>query len=207
MIVFAPHLDDAVWSASNLLGPGVTVVTVCAGIPPQGTPATQFDTRAGFPTGDAAVRARRAEDEAAAAQLGYEPVHLDCLDAGYPGGPSIAVAVATVLKDADADEVIVGPLGLRHPDHVAVAMAVREEVRVRNLQAWSYEEQPYAYVWPADLAPALARMGLGEETITRPSRPEKAAAVAAYVSQVKGAHIDAILAPERYHRLNGTAGL
>lgn len=204
MIVLSPHLDDAVWSAHGLLE-GATVVTICAGIPPEDAGPTQFDVRAGFQSGADAVRARRAEDLAAAARVGYTAVHLDVLDSGYGGG-DIAVAAAGVLERA-AGHTVVGPVGLRHPDHHAVASAFRTVARALDLHAWMYEDLPYAYVWPENLAPALTLAEIGEVTITRLSAPAKRDAVEEYQSQTKGAHMDAILAPERYHLLNGTVSL
>jgi LmbE family N-acetylglucosaminyl deacetylase len=192
-----------VWSCHELLA-GATVVTICAGIPPEGTPPTQFDTRAGFPTAAAAVHARRAEDVAAARRVGFTPRHLDCLDGGHGGG-DIEAVVQEALADVLPSEIVVGPAGLRHPDHVAVASAFRQVVTERDLAAWVYEDLPYAYVWPETLAPALT--GLGERTITRLSSPAKRAAVDEYRSQTTGAHMDAILAPERYHHMNGPTDL
>lgn len=205
MIILSTHLDDAVWSCHGALR-GATVITVCAGIPPEHAGPTQFDTRAGFASGADAMRARRAEDTAAAALAHFTPVHLDCLDAGYPArltsGGDIASAVSDVLHSVADDALVLGPVGLRHPDHHAVSAAFRRVVAELNLNAWLYEDLPYAYVWPETLAPALA--GVGEETITRPCSAEKRVAVETYASQAKGCHLDAILAPERYHHLNGT---
>lgn len=83
-VVVAPHLDDAVYSASALLAPPgpADVVTVFTGAP---IPAvrTSWDRACGFEDSDAAVRARRAEESAALEPLGVLVHHLGLLDAQY----------------------------------------------------------------------------------------------------------------------------
>lgn len=205
-VVISPHIDDAVWSAHGLLH-GATVITICAGIPPAGTPPTQFDTNAGFTSAAAAMRARRAEDHAAAAIAGFTVRHLNCLLCNYAAEQPLVTAVADALEGVDKHEFVAGPLGLRHPDHIVIAAAFAIVARDRDLNAWVYEELPYAYTHPEDLANALRAAQCPEHTITRRSAISKATAVDAYVSQTTGAHMDAILAPERYHPLNGQTSL
>lgn len=184
-----------------MLDADAKVVTICAGVPPEDTPPSEFDARAGFTSAAEAVRTRREEDLAAARRLGHTAEHLDCLDAIYGDGP-ISVAVGDALVDKVGEgEKVVGPLGLRHPDHVEVALALRHYADLFGFDAWAYEDLPYAYVWPETLAPALERMRCGEVTITRLSPEGKREAVEEYRSQTGGCHMDAILAPERYHRL------
>ncbi len=206
MIVLSPHLDDAVWSCHGLLE-GATVVTICAGIPSASTPPTQFDKRAGFRSAANAMRARRREDEAAAVLAGFTVRHLNYLDHGYGVEQDMVSAVEEALADVGEGEPVIGPLGLRHPDHQRIAYAFAAVAHRDRLNAWLYEELPYAYVWPENLAPALRALLLGEYTVTRCSVPEKADAVNAYRSQTTGAHMDAILAPERYHPLREGATL
>lgn len=184
MIVVSPHLDDAVFSASAMLE-GSTVVTICAGIPPEGTPPTPFDERAGFSSGTEAMRARCEEDLAAAEIAGFEVRHMACLDRGYSTDQPLEAAVADAIRLAESrGEQLLGPLGIRHPDHKRIAAALPDS-------AWRYEELPYAYVWPEqETAP--------EEL---PGASWKEAAVRCYASQVTEAtHMAEILSPERYHR-------
>lgn len=208
--VISPHLDDAVWSASGILAHhDVTVTTICAGIPPRGIEPTPFDRRAGFDSANDAVRERRAEDGRALAIFGAEVRHLAYLDVGYRNGERLDEAVEDELTLADERrEVVIGPVGLRHPDHQVIATAFRRGVLARpDLNAWLYEELPYAYVWPEYLAGALALARCGEHTLTRRPGARKEEAVSAYRSQLRGAHREAILAPERYHRLSGWVDL
>ncbi len=89
----SPHLDDVVLSAGGTvhrlarLGHHVTVATVFAGDRPPG-PLSPFarQLHQSWGLGDEPIGARRAEDRAAAAELGGErvtAVHLDFTDAVY----------------------------------------------------------------------------------------------------------------------------
>lgn len=205
MIVISPHLDDAVWSCMGILAEHrATVVTICAGIPPKKTPPSMFDERAGFATAQLAMKARRQEDINACRKLDAKTVHLSCLDCAYGDVDDKEIRAAVEKALAKADGPVIGPLGLRHPDHQRVATAFRRTARNNGLDAWVYEDLPYAYTWPEFLAPALMLAKCGEQTVTRRTDLSKRDAVETYRSQVNGStHMDAILAPERYHHLNG----
>jgi LmbE family N-acetylglucosaminyl deacetylase len=199
VILISPHLDDGVFSCFEMLRQGATLVTICAGIPSEDTPPSQFDQRAGFTSAADAMHARRLEDLAAAEVVGFKAIHLDYLDTSY-GGNDLAGGVEEAFALASRRETIYGPLGLRHPDHQTIASAFRSQSRKHYGEAWVYEELPYAYVWPEYLGPALKLTDVGP-TVTRVCHESKREAVDAYVSQTKGAHMDAILAPERCHML------
>jgi hypothetical protein len=83
-VVLSPHLDDAVLSTGMWLTnhPGSTVVTVCAGLPGPGIPASNWDKAGGFQDADEAVLARRQEDEAA-----LQVLHADQYLLGFLDGP------------------------------------------------------------------------------------------------------------------------
>jgi LmbE family N-acetylglucosaminyl deacetylase len=91
-IYLSPHLDDAVLSAGGLIydqaqsGMPVEIWTFMSGYPPEGE-FSQFAQLQhfvwGFPSAEAAVRARREEDQRAAAIVGARAVHLDFLDCIY----------------------------------------------------------------------------------------------------------------------------
>jgi hypothetical protein len=121
--------------------------------------ASHFDRAAGFRTAADAVRARRVEDVRALNQVGAEAVHLNCLDGTYAQGEPLAMAVTRALDQAEIGELVLGPLGLRHPDHEIVAAAFRATVRARGLNAWIYEELPYAYLWPEYIGPGAGSRG------------------------------------------------
>ncbi len=80
--VVSPHLDDAILSVGAAIagwtraGVGVEVVTVFAGDPESGAPASSWDHSSGFATAGQAARARREEDARACEVLGATPVWL-----------------------------------------------------------------------------------------------------------------------------------
>jgi LmbE family N-acetylglucosaminyl deacetylase len=206
MIVISPHIDDAVFSCAEVLA-GAKVITICAGIPAPDVPPSHFDRAARFRSAAEAVRARIVEDDRALSVLGAEAVHLNCLDGTYAQGEPLAMAVTRALAHAEPGEVVLGPLGLRHPDHEIVAAAFRATVRAQGLNAWIYEELPYAHLWPEYIGPALMLARVSTGTLARASGRGKRAAVRCYRSQLKGMNVEALFGPERYHRLHGDAEL
>jgi hypothetical protein len=160
-LVISPHLDDAVLSVPGRIldlaaqGERVVVLTV-------------------FSEGDEGYAARRAEDRAALASLGAEPLHLGLLDAPYRRGAERsfrglvlaalgpedddAAEVARIVADraeALAPETILLPLGAgEHIDHRIVHAA---EGRMKGPVGF-YEDRPYALVRHATLA-RLVRLG------------------------------------------------
>lgn len=150
----SPHLDDAVYSTWRYLtsSQSVSILTVLAGVPPEGTPLSQYDrlTRSREPRNRMEIR--RAEDASVCGRHGWLYVHLDFLDAPYRAGPldedSVAAALAERLPPSD---VVLVPAGIgMHPDHVAVrdiallSVGPTKEVHV-------YADLPYAtrYGWPS----------------------------------------------------------
>lgn len=179
-VVVSPHCDDAVFSCGGRLAAASAfrrshsdqlVVTVCAGIPPAGTPASAWDRRCGFTDAAQAARVRRAEDRAACAELGVTVVQLDFLDHPYQSGKSveaIAAALAAVLP-GDAG-LVLGPAGIgRHPDHLRTALAVRRVAAERGIRRAEYADLPY---------------GNGSRRLPVEVLDRKLAAVARYRSQL-----------------------
>ena len=86
IVVVSPHFDDAVQGAGYLLAghPRSTVLTVLGGRPPAypDTPSP-WDALGGFKAGDDIVALRRAEDEAALAELDAVPHWLEFSDHQY----------------------------------------------------------------------------------------------------------------------------
>lgn len=188
MIVISPHLDDAVWSASAILE-GATVVTICAGIPPEGMPPSEFDQRAGFKSAADAIHWRRREDHAAAAIGGFKVEHMGCLDNAYARKPQLIEDVTELICmwALHRGEQIVGPVGLRHPDHRRIASVLPDV-------AWRYEELPYAYVWPEE-------HGVNGTLECSNGADWKEAAVWCYRSQINPTtHLKEILSKERLHK-------
>ena len=157
-VVVSTHLDDAVLSCYRELGPETIVVTVCAGIPPPGTPGS-WDRRTGSTDSTARMRERRAEDIEALALSGSRAVHLDLLDSQYaelPPAAEIAAALAPILEASDR---VLGPAGILNVDH----KAVRDAVLLARPDAVLYADLPYA------LHPDHGGFALPEELV-RPQR-------------------------------------
>ena len=205
LVAISPHLDDAVLGCAGLMAahPGATVVTVTAGRPGP-HPLTDWDRTCGFADGDDVVGARRAEDKVALALLHADPVWLDFLDRQYADGKAPdPVQVAAALRPiAGRAALIASPLGLMHPDHIAVATAC---ALLRPAGWVVYEDAIYrAHEGAAGAALAAMRQtGVDLEPVDVPDAPAKREAIAAYTSQVKGlAHLlDDAYRPERYWRV------
>lgn len=210
LAVVSPHLDDAVLSCGRLLAgnPGSLVVTVLAGDPGIWSSPTAWDAACGFDAGANVVVARRREDAAALALLGARPVWLDLLDQQYRSGGlapgELAAAIAAALP---AGVAVVGPLGLVHDDHRAVADALAALRRVeRGREWWVYADIPYEGRCEGEDERRAAGLEPGlPGPLGDPAR--KRAAIRRYRSQVRGLEDDLPLfgRPERYWRV-GTMG-
>ncbi|AKC70791.1 PIG-L family deacetylase [Pandoraea oxalativorans] len=163
-LVISPHLDDAVFSCARLMAaaPGTVVVTVFAGVPPEGTPAPPWDRAAGFASGREAMQARHLEDLCALDKLRAEPVWLPFLDRQYVDAdtPQVIAPALREILDKYPERRVLAPLGLFHSDHALVFDAVwrlmheqthalagdmtEAEASVAELgRWWFYEDMPY----------------------------------------------------------------
>lgn len=70
---------------------------------------------------------------------------------------AVADDIARALRVTGAT-MLVGPLGLAHPDHEAVADAVLTVAAESGVPTWVYEELPARVLWPETVAPALGRV-------------------------------------------------
>ncbi len=152
IILLSPHLDDAVYSAWSVLKSEreVTVVNVCTRAPEPGF-VTRYDKVAGATDSHEFVAQRIAEDRAALALAGREPVSLGFVDDQYREEELDMDAVAQELeRHVSAASLIVGPGSLGgHPDHLAVrSLALRYLALGIPLEL--YADLPYAvrYGWP-----------------------------------------------------------
>jgi LmbE family N-acetylglucosaminyl deacetylase len=154
-VVLSSHLDDALFSAFHFLStnPDTVVVTVFAGVP-VGAPPSDFDRLTGSTDAAARYEERRAEDEAVARLVGWQPIHLDFLDSPYvdsrPHTEDIVAAVTSVIAD-DVSQVW-APAGIGgHPDHLSVAAAGRALAHDLRRDLVVYADYPYAafFGWPA----------------------------------------------------------
>ncbi|MGI9003677.1 MAG: PIG-L deacetylase family protein [Pseudonocardia sp.] len=145
-VAVSPHLDDAVFSAGGTIaalvtgGWAVRIVTCFTASVPEPSPfalSTQLDK--GLPGDVDYMALRRAEDDAACAVLGTEPIHLPLPEAPHRGytsapdlfagihpdddiGPALRAALKPWLTGVD---VVLAPQALGdHADHRVVAEAV-----------------------------------------------------------------------------------
>lgn len=213
-MIVSPHPDDGVLSCGQLMAgrPDVIVVTVFAGVPPRRRMLTTYDKESGFRSAADAMTARAAEDAAALSRLAAHQVLLPFLDNQYRdplGGEDIAQIADAVEAtiNASGTRIVVGPLGLVHPDHETVRVAVQAiAARRADLEVWVYEDLPSRVLYPEAVPPALAwwqdrgyspRLGfLGTGPIE-----QKAAALAEYRSQQWALDPHCCLVPERHWML------
>jgi LmbE family N-acetylglucosaminyl deacetylase len=154
-LVISAHLDDAVLSAGQFLAghPNCDVLTVFSGIPmyhpgEDGEAyVTQYDLNCGFETSKDAMVTRRQEDREACAILNSNPYHTDRLDAQYKGDGDY-LKLRHELRDwikAHDYEMIIGPLGVRHPDHVRLSdLLIGLDLPILYL----YEDLPHRVTHP-----------------------------------------------------------
>jgi LmbE family N-acetylglucosaminyl deacetylase len=138
--ILSPHFDDAVLSCWDVLSDpdDVLVVNVFAGLPSPGGAPGWWDAMCGVRDSHAAMLQRVAEDRAALAVAGREPINLSFLDHQYREGDQSVGAIASALRDVlPRHAVVLAPGGLAdeplhprlpepHPDHVAVRSAALE---------------------------------------------------------------------------------
>lgn len=213
LVVVSPHLDDAVLSCAGLLAarPGCVVVTVYTGVPGAAAMLTDWDRRCGFDSAGQAMRARVDEDRRAIGLLKGQRVALDFLDSQYvacadAGMPALTERLMRTLAALRPDGVAI-PLGLLHGDHIRVSDAGLMVREAWKGPAWfAYEDVPYRSL-PGVLQERLARLH-ARGVVAAPAELTvdtrgKAAAVAAYASQLKGLgrRADELGREERYWRL------
>lgn len=195
ILVLSPHFDDAVLGCGAFLAgrPGSIVLTVCAGLPPVGTPAPDWDQRCGFRRAREAVFARRRENRLALEKLRAIGIQYDMLDSQYGGHcAGLSARLFGELVRLQPNMVLL-PMGLFHMDHIRVSNAA---LRVRRMQetsviSWiAYEEaiyRRYTGLVQQRLASLLARGIRATPLMTLDADlPVKRRAVAAYASQLKG---------------------
>ena len=190
--------------------PGALVVTAIAGKPGP-HPLTDWDRKCGFVQEDDVMGARRLEDEAAIAELGATTRWLDFLDRQYadwksPDTTKMTAALRPILDHADF---VAAPLGIGHPDHVAVAQACFELARSPRGKQWVLYEDVIYRTTDGRTEEAVARLrkdGFALSEVEFLEAPHKRQAIERYKSQVLGLGdlLDDAYRPERYWRLTLT---
>ncbi len=204
--VISPHLDDGVMSCGQMIAAvdQTTILTVLSRAP-QGRLLTDYDRGCGFSSSREAVRSRQLEDREACKRLSARQRLGGILDGQYQ--PVNVDDVREALSALTGD--VVAPLGLRHPDHVAVSDAAlniyRDDVRL-----WLYEELPYRVLVPEavpERLDALARRGvlLEQDNLPAGALESKQDAARCYRSQTHDLGDLGVehcwLVPERYWRV------
>lgn len=157
VLVLSPHLDDAVLSAGQFIAGrkgNVDLLTIFSGIPMSKGLITDYDKSCGFKTSKDAMVVRRQEDIQACAILNATPYHTDVLDSQYTKRQTGIIKILHKAVKADKYELIVGPLGLVHPDHIAVSEAL-SHLGLPNL--YLYEDLPHRVTHPETVWGRLKR--------------------------------------------------
>ena len=211
VLAVSPHLDDAAFSAGGLLaraaraGHRVVVATVFTQSVPNPTGfALACQTDKGVPAGVDYLALRRAEDTAACATLGAEPVWLDLPEAPHRGYGSPEALFAGVhaadahtwrdvfarlhaLARAQPPGLLLSCQGLGgHADHRHVVRAVAALAAEARIPVAWWRDVPYALRAPTAAPDASVPAGLADVPVTLGDSvlAAKVAACAAYASQL-----------------------
>ena len=209
LLVFSPHLDDAVLSLGCALAarPGSVVVTVLAGVPADGSALTEWDAKCGFRRSADAMRVRWLEDARAMQALGATPVHLSHLNGQYGSVDSAAlIAQIADLAEAHSELAALGLIGMGHPDHTLVAEAFVAAMEwIGRDQFWLAADLPYSELGGGSegrVRRLQARGFMVERDEGGPFDPEvKRAARDCYRSQLVGLGEVPLDAPEVFWRV------
>jgi LmbE family N-acetylglucosaminyl deacetylase len=192
VLFVSPHLDDAALSFAHFLHgtQGHHVATVFTGAPNRPEPQGWNEHTTGEPDAQNALRVRRNEDDHGMAVLGTTGHHLPLWEAQYFGPQKLAPIRDAIRNLATELEVrsIVAPIGLLHPDHVAVADACLEFVQPGSPEVYVVLDGGYCVVFPsvrdARLHDVRGRYSLSP-CAEQPATGDKRAAFAAYGSQIR----------------------
>jgi LmbE family N-acetylglucosaminyl deacetylase len=154
VVIFSPHLDDAVFSCWHVLESerAVSVVNVFAGVPPPGTPLPRWDRITGASEPVSRVRERLDEDRLALGLADREPTNLPFVEAQYRDEkPTLDEVLPAIREHITGTEEVFVPAGIgEHPAHCLIREAglilLGEGVAVSF-----YADIPYAteFGWPA----------------------------------------------------------
>jgi LmbE family N-acetylglucosaminyl deacetylase len=151
--ILSPHPDDAVLSLWHVLTgeDEVNVLTVFNGPPEGAVELGWWDRLTRAADAHERARERAAEDRAALAAAGREPIDLGFVDGQYREGPVDIEALAEAIASAaPEDALLLAPASLdNHPDHLATRDAARL-LAERGHSVALYADVPHATVhgWP-----------------------------------------------------------
>jgi len=182
ILVVSPHCDDAAFSLTEHIltwvedGHDVEIYTVYGGMPADAQGRDKH-------------RKLDEEHRKVVAALGVSAMRSSWLDDVYEPRPTHAQLRESVKSATSGFDVVVGPTGIHHPDHVATAAAVRG---VRGLvRVWTYDEIPYYVQHPSAATIGLERIGSRQHLI------RKKEICALYSSQINDDLLRCLWAPER----------
>ncbi len=207
VLVISTHLDDGILSAGQFIAghPSPNLLTVFAGIPDDGF-VTDYDKSCGFETSKFAMEARRNEDRQATAMLNSGYIHGKLLDSQYKKEqPSDIIKLIEVVLSDRTYDFVVAPLGLRHPDHIAVADAT---LKLKPDNLYLYEDLPHRVTNPElvfDRFEQLKKQGFkpSQEFIGDGAIELKMRALMCYHSQMLKGDLNPynLYVPERFWRI------
>ncbi len=163
IVVISTHLDDAVLSCAQFIHAhsDVTVITVLAGAPDAFHEGYNSRTT-GEPFAPNAIKKRRDEDAEAMSMLSAHYVWLEFHDNDYlqvltrsDDKQEIRDALSQVLEERRPKSVL-SPLGLFHPDHLAVSDACLELAKKSAYEWYLYLDMPYGLAMPKAVPERLA---------------------------------------------------
>lgn len=166
-LLISPHFDDAVLSAGQFMAgkPKLQcdVLTVFSAVPyvhDRPHYLSDYDKSCGFRTSHEAMTIRREEDSEALAILGANPKYLGCVDSQYPDASKkeyvLGCLKAYMEAHGDEYEMVLAPLGLRHPDHVLVSWAANTVFGLgRTHDFYMWEDLPHRVTHPEEVQERL----------------------------------------------------
>lgn len=213
-LLISPHFDDAVLSAGQFIAgkPKLQcdVLTVFSAIPQDMGLQTPYDASCGFKTSKDAMVIRRQEDEEALAILGANSLHLGCLDSQYPNGShgeDVYQALFEFNKRHGSEyDMVLAPLGLRHPDHKVVSWAVQGVFDGHN-NLYLWEDLPHRVTHPEEVFEQLQEFTDSKPELTFIGDgpiAEKIRALWCYRSQMAKGDLDphVLYVPERFWKIS-----
>jgi LmbE family N-acetylglucosaminyl deacetylase len=212
----SPHLDDAALSCGHTIAahPGAHVITVFTAAPAVINANGPNEQKTGRAFAPDALQVRREEDAAAMEVLNAHAQWLGLHELEYAGANQDEQLITGALRSAIAAvgaRSVIAPLGVHHPDHVAVSNACLMIATASALDWYLYLDMPYAQHYVEEKADRLqsidAAVGLLSLEAVIPIGDVKRIAVEKYVSQLDGLRKQprfekSLSDPEHYWRLS-----
>lgn len=203
-LVISAHLDDAILSAGQFIagrGGNVDVLTVFSGIPMEKDLLTDYDKSCGFSSSKDAMVVRRQEDAEACAILNARAIHSNRLDSQYTKEQQDWLATTMELISMRKYEIVLAPLGLRHPDHIDIS----DQIITLNLKnLYLYEDLPARVTHPELVFERLKQLPRAKLTFIGDGNiADKVRALWCYKSQIGRGDLNPynLYVPERFWKV------